>query len=218
MKNTLIGCSHITFLKERAPQNWINDPTWDYPSIVGHNSMPIFHSTFINLAQGLSNCGRYDNIFIFPFRSIAFNTITPWMKQGLDTRNYGHQMHHAIYLSAFNNAEKWHVIKENIKNEEIIRIQNEFYFMWLDWYVANIRNVKFVFWCHFGAETTRQQTFPPHVSHDQLLERYRNNTVDLNEFKKTYDMEKVFKDGDYHPSDYGYEGIRLFLNKIAEGK
>jgi hypothetical protein len=216
MKNTILGCSHITFLKERALPNWTNDPNWDYASIVGNNSMPIFHSTFISLAKEYSNRNIYDNIYIFPFRSLAFNTITPWMQQGLSQRNYGHQMNHNVFLTAFNNEEKWHVKKENLKNEEMIKIQNEFYLMWLDWYVANIRNVKFVFWCHFGSECTRQKTFPPHLCHDQLLEKYRDFTVDLNEFKKTYDMEQVFKDGDYHPSDYGYESLRLYLNSISQ--
>jgi hypothetical protein len=191
----------------------MNDPNWDYPSIIGHNSMPIFHDTFINICKDYSNKNIYDNIYVFAFRSVAFNTITPWMKQGLDTKNFNHRMHHGIFLSAFNNAENWHINKDLLKIEPIIDIQNKFYLMWLDWYVQNIKNVKFVFWCHFGSEYVKQKTYPPHLCYADLYSRYKDNCVDLNRFAEKYEMDKVFKDGDFHPTDYGYESIRQFLNE-----
>jgi hypothetical protein len=214
-KNTIVGCSHITFLKQgdnRPFPNWINSQKWDYNSIVGNNSMPIFHHTFINICDEYS--GKYKNIFLFPLRSIAFNTLWEWMKRNLDNKDFSKRMDHNLFVSAFNNEENWYVLKKYLKDPLIVDIQNEFYKMWLDWYVANIKNAKFVFWCHFGTEVTRGK-FENHLCYSELQERYSNSSVNLFEFKDRYDMSKVFKDGDHHPTDYGYECIREFLEEKA---
>lgn len=214
-KNTIVGCSHIHFLKNgenRPLPNWVNNPKWDYNSIVGNNSMPIFHHTFIDICGSYS--GKYKNIFIFPLRSIAFNTLWEWMKYNLDNRNFNRRMDHNLFLSAFNNEENWYVLKKYLKDPLVVDVQNEFYKMWIEWYISNIKNVKFVFWCHFGTEISRG-TFPPHLTYKELQDKYESHSINLYEFKERYDMTKIFKDGDFHPTDYGYDCIREFLEEKA---
>jgi len=85
--------------------------------------------------------------------------------------------------------------------------------MWLDWYVANIVNVKFVFWCHWSSEQITKRTYEPNITYGQLFERYRNYSVDLNRFGKLYDVDRMYLDCNFHPTDYGYESLKEYLEK-----
>ena len=124
-------------------------------------------------------------------------------------------MNHAVFLKSQENTENWFISKEFLKDIYTIDIQNRFYKLWLDWYVANIPNVKFVFWCEFSDEYVSKKNWKPHLCYDELYEKYEKNCVDLHGFSKKYDMSLVHRDLSFHPSEYGYECLREYLKESS---
>lgn len=215
MLNTIVGNSHIYFLKEGTWGNWSQDPEWDWNSIIGSTSCPIYHENFINAVQERYTSGKYNTIFAFVLKSVLFNSLVDWMQNGLDQGDCKLRMNHDVYLKSLDNPKKWYILEELLKHEPTIDIQNKFYKMWLDWYVVNFPNVKFVFWCEFSDEYTSKRNWLPHLCYDELYERYKTNCVDLYTFANKYDISKVHRDTGFHPSEYGYESLRNYLKECT---
>jgi len=211
--NTILGPSHIYFLKTGEYGNWNSDPKWDWDSIQGWTSMPIYHKTFVDESLKRSNSGKYDNIFVFSLKSVLFNSISDWMDEGLKTKDCSRMMDHNLYINSMNNDEGWYIMKAYLHDERVINISNNFLKMWIEWYIKNIKNVKLIYWCQFSDEYSSKRNWKPHISYTDLMETYGSHSVDLELFAKEYDMSRVWRDLGFHPSTYGYECLREFLPK-----
>jgi len=83
MKNVLFGCSHVLNLI-KSDKKW-GDP-WDWEKMFGISSLAIYDEE--SVTKSLEYSGKFQNIFVFPLRSIAYNTITKWMEPKIKARDY----------------------------------------------------------------------------------------------------------------------------------
>lgn len=206
LKNTIIGPSHIEKLIQMKPEEWVKDEKWDWDSMWGKSGTPIYHKEFVSKSIEYSNSGKFKNIIAFVYRSFGYNKITDWMQEGLNKKDFNHQLSFRYRIS---------IDKKKLKQKEIIDIHNAFLCMWLDWYVQNIKGIQFLFWCNFTNELW-YGNHDHHLTHTQLYDMYKEHTIDLNGFKSAYDMSRVMKDSIGHPTPYGYECLREYLNDYLE--
>jgi hypothetical protein len=208
MKGLVLGCSHIHFLKENYKgclSSWTSD-IWDTQNFMGGNSMPIYHEKMVNTALKFN---KSRNIFIFPFRSIAYNTVHVWMKECLDKQKCIPMTSNMMQEVS---KKKLHagVERDLIKDEKVVNIQNDFFKMWITWYITNIENVKFAFWCHYGFNRMIKEN-PPHITYNELYNSFKNNSIDICKLDDCRD--KLYRDGDWHPSLFGYEKLRDLMER-----
>lgn len=211
MSNSLVGCSHVVFFQEF--KQLFNLNKWKIDCFYGATSMPIFHEEMIKHTEKASRQSK--TVFLFPFRSVGFNTIHTWMSDGLSSSNfYDRRMDHKLFVKSCDNPEKWYIDKTLLKDTRISIIQNDFFKKWLSFY-ERYENVKFVFWCHFGAwwgsqKENQKLVYGNHISYPELRNLYPNKSVDLEEFAASYNGT-LFRDSDWHPTQ---ECILAFITYL----
>lgn len=216
-RKSLVGCSHVVWA-QKLPRAVFSSKEWDYGSFFGATSMPIFHEKMVEAT--INACKKCDHVFLFPFRSLAFNTINYWMVDNLkldDSEFYSKKMDHSLYLKSLDNPNKWYIDYDLLKNESVVETQNEFFTKWLSYY-KKFPQVKFIFWCHFGAWWGKEGEGDPakhvykhHISYPELRELFPNS-VDLEDFAKSYGG-KLFGDSEWHPSRECIKSLVKYLEE-----
>ena len=99
-EKVLIGCSHVLWFKELEDSAY-SDNHWNLKEFSGVASMPIFHEKMIDMVETANK--NNDTVFLFPFRSIAYNRISDWMEESLkldDAAFYANRMSDKLMQSA----------------------------------------------------------------------------------------------------------------------
>ena len=203
-KKALVGCSHVVWFNKLDKK--VYDPEhWKRNVFFGATSMPIFHEKMVKNVIKASKTA--DIVYLFPFRSVAFNTIHGWMGESLkldDDSFFERRMDHKLYSKSVTNESSTYIDKSLLKKETVVNIQNTFYKKWLSFY-ERYDNIKFVFWCHFGAwwgeqKENARNTYDIHLSYPDLINLYPDKSVDIEEFANNFEGE-LFGDGSFHPSE-----------------
>jgi hypothetical protein len=212
VKGTLIGSSHIYFLTENwqnCLQPWKQSNKWDTDNFFGHTICPIYAKSLIDSVT--LNYKKGNIIYLFTHRSVGYNVLHEWMDKMLNENNC--QPVPGELLRDARKKAHGGVDKKHLHDDAIIDKQNKFYKMWLDWYIQTFPNIKFVFWCHFGFNELSGRTNPPHITYSELYDEYKDNAIDLMPLRHDDKYKDIVRDGDHHPSLYGYDKIRQILEE-----
>ena len=106
---------------------------------------------------------------------------------------------------------------ELLNDPKVVEVMDVHLCSWLDWYVEQDPNIKFVFLCEFFTDQKRVSSpkNKARLLYNDFLERYPSNHLDLNDLLIEYDV--LLNDISHANNDHlTYDGNNLFLDWLLK--